>query len=57
MSSEHGLAGENHANCGEMFFYANKCKCMSQNVGMKMPIREGSACFSMLNFKSRPVLK
>ena len=35
-------AGDNHANCREMIFLTNKCKCMSQIVGMEIPIREGN---------------
>ena len=36
-------SGQNYANnCKEKLFHTNKCKCMSLNVGIELPIYEGN---------------
>ena len=40
-SLAHDLADKNHAsNCREKVFHTNKCKCMSLNVGIELPVCE-----------------
>ena len=36
------MTGENHAfNCRNNFFHTNKCKSISLNFGMELPIYDG----------------